>query len=100
MGPAKRGHLEVVKLLLNRGADIEKINSVRGNEKEGIRELMTERLKRENEQRVHDLLSRLIFVFQKLAKRRISVEKKWKKRNCAIEREGEINIVIEGEGER
>ena len=31
MGPAKRGHLEVVKLLLNRGADIEKINSVRGN---------------------------------------------------------------------
>ena len=87
MGPAKRGHLEVVKLLLNRGADIEKINSVRGNKKEGIRDVMTERLKRENEQRVDDLLRRLIFVFQELEKRKISVGKKWKKRNCAIEKE-------------
>ena len=34
MGPAKRGHLEVVRSLLNIGADIEKTNSVRKNMKE------------------------------------------------------------------
>lgn len=49
--------------------------------------MTTERPKRENEQRVDDLLRRLIFVFQELEKRKISVGKKWKKRNCAIEKE-------------